>query len=108
METPKHEGTPISISGTEYIVPPLSFKQFKALREDVMKLNTGDVSSSEEQQGVVLRIVHAALSRNYPDLTLDQVEDMLDLGNIHEIVKAIVGVNQLKKSMELTANPGKN
>lgn len=107
METPKalplFEGTPLPIAGVEYIIPPLSFKQLKALKGDLVRLNTAEASSSEEQQAVVLRIVHAALSRNYPELTIEKLEEMLDLGNIHEITKAIIGVNQLKKSIELTA-----
>ena len=101
MEQPKYEGVVVKMAGEDYVIPPLSFKQLKMLQDDMKQLNTATAASSSDQQGVVLRIVLAALQRNYPDMTLEKLEDILDLGNIHEITQAIIGVNQLKKAMGL-------
>ena len=93
---PKFEGLPITIGGTEYIVPPLSFKQVKALQPEIEKLSkitAESATNSTEATEVMIKIIHSALQRNYPELTVEALEDMLDLGNVRTIIQAVMGIS---------------
>ena len=57
----------------------------------------------EQMQGVC-EIVHAALSRNYDDLTIEQVEDIIDLRNAGAVIQAVMGQSGLTQSKD--AAPG--
>jgi len=97
------DGVSISLGGTEYVVPALSFKQLRNLQPKLATLGTVKGIPSEAQLDAVAEVVHAALSRNYPDLTLDQVGDMLDLTNMKHIVPAIMGISGLVSEGEALA-----
>ncbi len=92
------EGAKISMAGMEYIVPPLSFKQLKSLAKDVDGLASSGSSISSEQMDMAVRVIHAALSRNYPGMTVEQIEEMVDLGNFQQIVEAVLGAAGFKKT----------
>jgi poly-gamma-glutamate capsule biosynthesis protein CapA/YwtB (metallophosphatase superfamily) len=100
---PKFEGVEVTIAGKKYIMPPLTLKQVRVHDEDLKKLNSATVATDGDSLNAATRVIQAAMSRNYPDITTDQLEDMIDLGNIHELAQAILGVNQLKKAMALAA-----
>lgn len=94
-------GINIQLGGKDYIVPPLSFKKLRELEGDIKalaKLEGPATQYTGEQLQVFLRIVQAALSRNYPDMTIEDVEEVLDLGNVRPVVAAILGVSGLEKT----------
>jgi len=85
------------LGGIEYVVPPLSFRQLQNLQPEIAKLSTiGNSIPSLDQLTTVATIVQSALSRNYPDVTIDTVLDALDLGNMNKIIPAIMGVSGLE------------
>ena len=89
-------GTKITLGGTEYIVPPLNFKALKTLQPMIESLSKIDMAMSNEQIDNVAEIVLAALNRNYPDKTKDDVLEWLDLGNSGQILGAIMGASGIK------------
>ena len=89
------EGVDINLGGIVYTVPPLSFKQLRILQPKLDILQQIGNMPSDDQLAVVSEIVHMALSRNYPDITLDQVNENLDLGNMKKVLPAILGVSGL-------------
>lgn len=93
-------GVIVNLGGTDYTVPPLSFKQLRRMLDKINLIGTIDGAPSNEQMDAIVEVVHSALARNYPDLTPDQVEDMLDLGNAGNVVKAIMGVSGLEQGEE--------
>lgn len=94
------EGVKISMAGMEYMVPPLSFKQLKVLAQDIEGLgeSASSGSLSAGQMDMAVRVIHAALLRNYPGMTIEQVEEMVDLGNFQDVVQAVLGAAGFKKS----------
>jgi len=94
------EGVKINLGGTEYVVPPLSFKQLRTLQPKMGVLSSVGSMPNEDQLDVIVEVIHMALSRNYPDLTTDQVSEALDLGNMKLILPAILGVSGLVTSGE--------
>lgn len=74
-----------------YRVPPLSFRSLQELAEEVEGLQ-GMVRPTAAQMTTIEKIVHAALVRNYPDLTLLTVADMIDVGNYEEVLSAALSI----------------
>lgn len=92
------EGVKVTMGGKEWIVPALNFKQ---IREYLPKLKSladiPDVGGvpSEENMTVTAGLITAALQRNYPTVTRDDVDGMLDLNNVHKITQAVMGQSGL-------------
>jgi hypothetical protein len=63
-------GIPIEIGGKKYDMPPLGLDGLK-VREEIMG-RYAEMTDFERTEGMI-EIVHAALVRNYPDLTLQDV-----------------------------------
>lgn len=97
------EGVKLNLGGRDLIVPALSFKQLRQLLPKVQHLGDGAVTA--ENMGEIALVVHAALSRNYQDLTIDDVEDMLDMHNAMPAVLAVMGQSGLER-VEGEAVPG--
>lgn len=96
----KIEGIEIPLGGELYIVPPLNFKSLRALAVDIDNLSAIKGQPSPDQMLSMCKIAHAAIARNYPDITLDKVEDVMDLGNGARVIKAIMGASGM---LEATA-----
>lgn len=89
--TELYEGVNVKIKGTEYIVPGLSLGQVEQFADKLQNLvDNGDALSKEMIQ-TVAEVSHAALSRNYPEMSLDMVKEMLDLRNMKEVLDAVMG-----------------
>lgn len=86
-------GVPIQMGGQEWLVPALTLGQLRRLDAAIKALTSGD---SEKVLNSVCAIVAAALSRNYPDMTEQKVEDLIDLSNRDEVVSAVLGNSGLK------------
>jgi len=89
----KYEGVPITIEGEEWIIPALNIAQARQLRPQIEMLTSISIDSglTDVQLDALITIIHAALIRNYPDLTKDVLETMLTLANIKRVISAIMG-----------------
>ena len=97
MSEPKFEGTPIKLGGVEYVMPPLNLKRLKALRAEFDIVNTMDKGRimTDEQIDAMLKVIHAAISRNYPDMTVDDLAELIDFGNLQTISAAVSSISGL-------------
>ena len=84
------------MGGQDWLVPPLTLGQLRRLIPKVRQLTEIGASMGEPQIGVIVEIVAAALQRNYPDVTMDNVEDLLDLGNAGAVLNAVLTGSGLK------------
>lgn len=84
------DGVVIRMGGRDWTVPPLTFKQLRRLQPQLERLARIGAAATPEQIASVSDIVQTALSRNYPDVTVEDVEDMLDLGNAARVIGAIL------------------
>ena len=99
------EGVKLRIGRGDYVVPALTVRQLKQFRPVLTGMERFKVSDpSDEDLDQVLGMVHAALSRNYPDLTVEQLQDMVDLRSLPAIVKAIAGQTGLDRAQPGTAS----
>ncbi len=83
-------GVMIAMAGREWTVPPLTLGQLRRLMPKVRQLTEIGAQMGETQIGVLVEIVAAALQRNYPDMTAETVETLLDLGNAGAVLNAVL------------------
>lgn len=88
------DGAKIKMGGVEYIVPALNLKRLRALSPKIDNLQAGR-GTPDEQMDATVEIIHAALSRNYPSLSIETVEDGVDLSNVQSILMAVLGASGL-------------
>lgn len=92
------EGKAINLGGTEYIVPPLNLGQIRRLQKEIESIGKLDAANLDDNAvDTMLKIIHTGLSRNYPEMKKEQLEDLVDLGNLRAVTEAVLGVSGLKK-----------
>jgi|SRR5271166_1953394 len=89
-------GVTVAMGGQDWLVPPLTLGQLRRLMPKVRQLTEIGSSMGEAQIGVLVEIVASALQRNYPDVTTDKVENLLDLGNASAVLNAVLTGSGLK------------
>lgn len=102
------DGVEVRIGRQTYIMPPLPLKPLRTmllpLYADAIKMLDrtegqspeeimADVSSYNEK---VVAVIHAALKRNYPDLTPDQIEEEIDLETSRKLLEKLREISGLK------------
>jgi len=93
--TPRFRGVPIFLNGQRIIVPSLSMGQVRQNQELIeAKPPEGEplVDHAKRMQPVIL----AAINRNYPDVTADDLDEWLDLNTYPEVYLAMRGASGLK------------
>jgi hypothetical protein len=86
----------MQLGGRARILAPLSAGSFKMYREEInAAFKGGGVPDLE----VVAKLAHASLKRNEPDVTLAEVEELVDFGNVVEIFEAVMNVSGLVASV---------
>jgi len=91
-------GTWVPMGAEEYLIPPLAFGSIKYIQSNMATLQGIKDLPNEKQMDVVAEVVLLALQRNYPDMTLEQVRDNLDLGNFSRVFEAVLGSAGYRKS----------
>lgn len=90
----KYDGVNVTIDGRDYTVPPLCLRDIKRL---LPKMATIEDATPIEAMDTLCEIVHMAMLRNYPELTREELEVMLDTSNINEISEKVMQASGLKK-----------
>ena len=101
------EGITIRIGTKDFVVPALNFKQLRQLMPKIKNMAVVGAEMTDQQMGEVVEVVHAAVSRNYPELNKEYLDENIDMNNVRQIIAAIMGKSGLvKTSGEATAgNP---
>jgi hypothetical protein len=93
-------GVKIGMGDAEWIVPPLTLGMMRRLLPQVMRLKDFGADMGGDEIDVIVELVTAAMRRNYPDMTADRVEELVDLGNARHVVQAILFGSGLKPAGE--------
>lgn len=82
--------------GQVHTIPPLSLAALRRLQGSLSKLS--DVGALEpEAIDTVIKATHAALRRNYPAITEEDVAELIDLGNMHDVIACVLDVAGIKR-----------
>jgi len=98
-------GVKLNLGGKIYVCPPLNFKSLRIIRPKLAMLTSGTSIPNEEQLDGVIDVVQLALQRNYPDITREELEEVVDLDNLKDIIAVVMGVSGLER--ELPTDAGK-
>ena len=108
MSQVKYEGKKVKLAGKEYVIPHLNFKARRNpeiekltrefFQEQIRILEASKKGDEELSSAVIdapfvgryLPIVHAALVRNYPELTLEELDEALELDDVPEFMSAMI------------------
>jgi hypothetical protein len=94
---PKHAGKPVTLGGREYIIPSLSVNQAQELWPDLMAAERDvTVENLPQKWAQMLPIVAAAIKRNYPEMTVEEIGDLVGLDQLPEVVLIVVGQSGLR------------
>jgi hypothetical protein len=96
-------GTKVDIGGHEFIVPPLNFGQLEEFQEQIA--TAAAAMDNPAKQGFermlsTLPIIVAAMSRNYPDFTIEFAKNILDLSNYRRVFEAVMGVSGISDAIK--------
>lgn len=91
------EGASVRLGTEDYIVPALSLGQLKRNKENLQLVSTIGNSLTDAQQTAVLTVLQAAIGRNYPEVTVEQLEEWVDLRNMKQVILAVLGQSGLLK-----------
>lgn len=104
----KYKGVAVFMDGKEWIVPSLSVRQFRdnfeKLTKDMGELSAGNFA---EKLTELMPIIKMALNRNYPELSEDQILDMLDLSTFPTVIQAIAAASGMRKAEPGESDPVK-
>lgn len=105
MSGVKVKGITLLLGGEQMVMPPIALGALEQLQDRIAVFN-GDVADVK-QIGTVIDAAHAALRRNYPDITREQVGDLLDVENMGDVFAAVMDVSGMKrKALEAGEIPG--
>ena len=91
------DGKKVKLGSTEYIIAPLNFKSLKRLRPELDSVASVGGVVNDSIIEAALKIIHAAISRNHPDMSIEQLEEVIDMGNFNEVLDAVLGQSGFAK-----------
>jgi len=99
---PKFKGVRVVFAdGTELVVPPLNLAAVELLQERLVAFSGG---LDAQSVALVADATVLALQRNYPGISRERVvSDLLDLGNMAEVMEAVMDVSGLKRKEQEAA-----
>lgn len=83
--------------GVEYVIPPLNLRSLEHLGE---KLNNIDGSDMLTQIKTIGEAAHLAIQRNYPEVTKEQVDELIDVGNMLDVMACVMDVSGMKRKSQ--------
>lgn len=84
----KVKGVEKDLCGTTYVIPPLNLRALNLIQD---KLSAYDQATGIEQLQISVDIIHAAMIRNYPEMTKEELLDIIDLENMVDVMDAVMG-----------------
>lgn len=95
------DGIEVKLGEKSYIVPPLNFKALKTIQPIIDRI--GNMKASKltiSQMDDVIAVIHAAIQRNYPEVTVGYLEEVVDLGNAGKLLMSIMGASGFTEAGE--------
>lgn len=96
---PRFAGQTFQLGGETRVIPPLALGQVRTFAPQLREIGALPVA---EQTALLADVIHAALSRNYPETARAWLDEVLDLGNIHVIALAVMGASGLTEGKAAT------
>jgi len=100
--TPQFEGVKVNAGGRELVLPALNLGALKRLREQFKVISgidpaTQGATLTDAQVDAMTDIILASVRRNYPEITREEIEELVDLNNLPSAIEAILGQSGFAK-----------
>jgi len=89
QSTPKFAGETMNLGGTDFVIPPLSLGSLELFQERMASFKGGLDATSIK---LTIDLTHAALQRNYPAITRQEVGDVIDISNVEQVMSCVMKV----------------
>jgi hypothetical protein len=89
------EGKKVRLRGArEMVVPPLDVRTIRRFTKNgkmdkVMEIASLGGLPTDEHWGALVELLHAAMQVNYPEITEEEVEGLVDFSNLSEVLDAL-------------------
>lgn len=91
--------------GVTLLVPPLSLGALETLQGGLAALKSAASATDPAAVRTVVDAAHAALRRNYPDITREDVGELIDLSNMLDVIAMVMDVSGVRrKEVEAAKN----
>lgn len=88
--------------GAVLLVPPLSCGALEVLQERLSAL-PGLAATDTAAVRTIVDATHAALLRNYPDATREEVAELIDVGNLGDVYECLMDVGGMRRRAQQEA-----
>lgn len=98
-------GVEIKLGDKVFTIAPLNFitlKKVAPLLKSFEKLD-GKTMPEAEDFDAMITIIHLAIKRNHPEVTSDEIGELLDMQNVMEVITKIMGASGSKSAGEAKA-----
>jgi hypothetical protein len=98
----KVQGIPVRIGTRDLIMPSLSVSQAERFWPTILELDRTGATKEEMKDAMskkfhdIVEMIQAALSRNYPDVTVEQLKDAISISQIKSLVLILMGQSGLE------------
>ena len=89
-------GVPLNIGGIDFVLAPLGMRLAREIEAKGLKFRESD-PSAEDAHRFNLEIILLSLNRNYPDITAEELDALLDTAVEAEAVSAVLLQTGLKR-----------
>ena len=92
-------GVRVDLGGQEFVVPALRFGAVKRFTVDgtFASIDTMKVEGlTEANIDAAVRVIHQAMSLNYPELSAPDVLELVDLRTLPQLLGAVTGQSRLE------------
>lgn len=93
-----NQGTVVQLAGVRYIMPPISLGAIEREGDAFTELAEGRTPTGKLT--FIAKLVTESLRRNYPDIDGDLVANSVDLGNLQELVGALMSTTGLVRAFD--------
>lgn len=97
------EGQKLRLGDRDFVVPALTMAQVEQFEGDLARAFQVSVLSPREDRELLLTIILAAVQRNYPSMTRDELAERMDLASMPRVFWAVVGYSGLVRKEDETA-----
>jgi hypothetical protein len=87
-------GIEFPFPGRTLVIPPLALGDLEQLLDRINQVMGGEFR--QDSISTVIDATHAALLRNYPDITRAEVAGLLDLRNMRDALNAVMNASGLE------------
>ena len=89
----KIPGVELTLGGEKYILPPLSINSLIQIKPRIDAFMNSADPTDLESLNTVVDAAAAALLRNYPEMTTDEIGNLIDLGNMQDVLRSVMDVS---------------